>query len=183
MLSLRQSPVHYPATVPSSPLSLSDSISFVDQFPYLLVPQLPLSEHKLPELSSSLRCLLLCVQSLDRVWPNSKGIHTQTKKEARSPVEETDKCYNKCQDPSVQGLGPHRAFVASLVLAFLPADLHRSKQKTYHLKTEIAGDFPHGPADKTPCSQCRRPGFSQGMKVPHSTVKPTRCNQDSVQRK
>ena len=37
------------------------------------------------------------------------------------------------------------------------ATFEKTKGRTYKKKT--SGDFPGGPAVKTPCSQCRGPGF------------------------
>ena len=37
---------------------------------------------------------------------------------------------------------------------------HMDSTAPVHLKTKfVTGDFPGGPVGKTPCSQCRGPGF------------------------
>ena len=43
------------------------------------------------------------------------------------------------------------------------------------------GDFPGSPVAKTPCSQCRGPGFDPwpGNQMPHATTRdPACCNED-----
>ena len=59
---------------------------------------------------------------------------------------------------------------------------HKSRgiRKRWH-ENKADGDFPGIPVAKTPCSQCRGPGFDPwpGNQMPHATARdPACCNED-----
>ena len=58
-------------------------------------------------------------------------------------------------------------------LQFILEDHQKYKIVWSYIKISIYRDFPGGPGAKTPCSQCRGPGFSpwSGNQIPHTTTK------------